>query len=29
MVQADTALALYGPVDAAPGLDEIRRGLAA
>lgn len=27
MVGADVALALYGPVDTAPGLEEIRRGL--
>ncbi len=29
MVKADTALALYGPVGHAPGLEEIRAGLAA
>ncbi|MDZ4095092.1 MAG: pitrilysin family protein [Paracoccaceae bacterium] len=29
MVRASTALALYGPVGAAPGLDKIRGGLAA
>jgi predicted Zn-dependent peptidase len=29
MVGADVAIALYGPVDAAPGLEEIRAGLAA
>ncbi|WP_083444984.1 M16 family metallopeptidase [Pseudorhodobacter aquimaris] len=29
MITADSALALYGPVDAAPSLEDIRRGLAA
>jgi hypothetical protein len=29
MVGADVALALYGPVGKAPGLEEIKRGLAA
>lgn len=29
MIGADAALALYGPVDGAPSLEEIRRGLAA
>ena len=29
LVQADAALALYGPVGSAPGLEEIRAGLAA
>jgi hypothetical protein len=29
MVQAKAALALYGPVAAAPGLEDIRLGLAA
>jgi predicted Zn-dependent peptidase len=29
MVQADAALALYGPVSSAPGLEDIRAGLAA
>jgi hypothetical protein len=29
MAQARAALALYGPVDDAPGIDAIREGLAA
>lgn len=29
MIGADVALALYGPIDGAPSLEEIRRGLAA
>jgi predicted Zn-dependent peptidase len=29
MIGADAALALYGPVSGAPGLEEIKRGLAA
>jgi predicted Zn-dependent peptidase len=28
MIEADVALALYGPVSNAPGLEEIKRGLA-
>ncbi|QCO57904.1 insulinase family protein (plasmid) [Pseudorhodobacter turbinis] len=29
MITADTAMALYGPIDSAPSLEDIRRGLAA
>jgi len=29
MIEADVALALYGPVSRAPTLEEIRRGLVA
>ena len=29
MTAARTALAIYGPVAAAPGVDEVRKGLAA